>query len=56
MADWNPRTSAGPFVPAGSRGAAYDAGLRSYLLSVYNYMISGVLLTGVVAMVFATGG
>ena len=26
--------------------AARDAGLRSYMLSVYNYMASGVLLTG----------
>jgi FtsH-binding integral membrane protein len=30
-----------------------DAGLRSYMLSVYNYMASGVLLTGIVAMLFA---
>jgi FtsH-binding integral membrane protein len=33
--------------------AAFDAGLRSYMLSVYNYMASGVLLTGIVAMLFA---
>jgi FtsH-binding integral membrane protein len=33
--------------------AARDAGLRSYMLSVYNYMASGVLLTGIVAMLFA---
>ena len=31
--------------------AARDAGLRSYMLSVYNYMASGVLLTGIVALV-----
>ena len=30
--------------------AARDAGLRSYMLSVYNYMASGVLLTGIVAI------
>lgn len=36
--------------------AAYDAGLRSYMLSVYNYMMSGVLLTGLVALgTFYTG-
>ena len=29
--------------------ASYDAGLRAYMLKVYNYMASGVLLTGVVA-------
>jgi uncharacterized protein len=28
----------------------YDAGLRSYMLSIYNYMASGVLLTGIVAL------
>jgi len=33
--------------------AEFDAGLRSYMLKVYNYMASGVLLTGIVAMVFA---
>ena len=33
-----------------------DAGLRSYMLKVYNYMASGVLLTGIVAMVAAMGG
>lgn len=31
------------------RAAVYDEGLRSYLLSVYNYMASAVLLTGIVA-------
>ena len=36
--------------------AARDAGLRSYMLSVYNYMASGVLLTGIVAMLFASSG
>ena len=34
---------------AGREGVAFDAGLRSYMLSVYNYMASGVLLTGIVA-------
>jgi len=28
----------------------FDAGLRSYMLSIYNYMASGVLLTGIVAL------
>ena len=36
--------------------ASFDAGLRSYMLSVYNYMASGVLLTGIVALFFARGG
>jgi uncharacterized protein len=33
--------------------AAVDAGLRAHMLKVYNYMTSGVLLTGIVAMLFA---
>jgi len=33
--------------------AAYDAGLRSYMLSVYNYMASGLALTGIVAYIIA---
>ena len=36
--------------------AARDAGLRSYMLSDYNYMASGVLLTGIVALLFANSG
>ena len=54
MANWSdPRTSAVPRAATGARDAAFDAGLRSYMLSVYNYMASGVLLTGIVAMLFA---
>lgn len=58
MANWSdPRTGAAAFAPrAGARGAEYDAGLRSYMLSVYNYMTSGVLLTGIVALLFSWGG
>lgn len=58
MANWSdPRTvGAAPAVDVGARGAAIDAGLRSYMLSVYNYMSSGVLLTGIVALLFASSG
>jgi len=31
-------------------GAVADAGLRAHMLKVYNYMTSGVLLTGIVAL------
>ncbi|QNE33153.1 Bax inhibitor-1/YccA family protein [Sphingomonas sp. NBWT7] len=59
MANWSdPRPTASAFgasVP-GTRGSTYDAGLRKYMLSVYNYMASGVLLTGIVAMLFSSGG
>lgn len=40
----------------GIDAAAYDEGLRSYMLGVYNYMISGVLLTGMVAIAMAYTG
>lgn len=59
MANWSdPRPSAAPFgtTAAGTRDTVRDAGLRSYMLSVYNYMASGVLLTGIVALGFALSG
>jgi FtsH-binding integral membrane protein len=55
MANWSdPWTNGAATASVGTRPAAYDAGLRSYMLSVYNYMASGVLLTGIVAMLFAS--
>ena len=51
--NYDPRLAPGPARGpggAGLRAAAYDAGLRSYMLSVYNYMLSGVLLSGMVAL------
>ena len=59
MANWSdPRANAAPFgsTAAGVRDTATDAGLRSYMLSVYNYMTSGILLTGIVALGFALSG
>ena len=63
MANWsdprtNTRTGAAPFGYAqpGALASGFDAGLRAYMLSVYNYMASGVLLTGIVALVFAYSG
>ncbi|MGC4251144.1 MAG: Bax inhibitor-1/YccA family protein [Sphingobium sp.] len=58
MANWSdPRSDIAGFGGAtAARGEAFDASLRSYMLSVYNYMASGVLLTGVVAMLFASSG
>ncbi len=52
---FDPRTTTGvnPAVSVGVPRAARDAGLRSYMLQVYNYMASGVLLTGIVALLFA---
>ena len=58
MANWqDPPTTTGTSgvntATVGVPRAARDAGLRSYMLSVYNYMASGVLLTGIVALLFA---
>jgi len=65
MANWNdPQdTRTGFNTPFGTAGAVgvgraevVDQGLRRYMLSIYNYMTSGVLLTGVVALVTAYSG
>jgi FtsH-binding integral membrane protein len=56
MANLDPRTGFAPARSANAAGVAYDEGLRSYMLSIYNYMASGVLLTGGVALAFAESG
>ncbi|MFN2098565.1 Bax inhibitor-1/YccA family protein [Altererythrobacter sp. MF3-039] len=62
MANWNePRQSQTGFETAQSRGdlaggVSFDAGLRKHMLSIYNYMASGILLTGVIALVTASTG
>ena len=54
---FDPRTSrVDPAIAVGVPTVARDAGLRSYMLKVYNYMASGVLLTGIVAMLFYNSG
>ena len=60
MANWNdPQPGMGfggsPRVQ-GYGDAALDAGLRRYMLSIYNYMTSGVLLSGIVALLFVQSG
>ena len=62
MANWNEqertRQSFGSVPRAGGdvAGVTFDEGLRSYMLSIYNYMGSAVLLTGIVAIVAAFSG
>ena len=61
MADWDDRTrqSFGSVPRAGGDVASrttFDAGLRKYMLSIYNYMTSGILLTGIVALLTAQSG
>ena len=61
MANWNdPQPGSGfgasPIDGRTAGRVSYDVGLRKYLLSIYNMMASGVLLTGIVAMLFANSG
>ena len=68
MADWNDNraTRTGFGTSSNRAGPAYrgdvagrttfDAGLRRHMLSIYNYMASGVLLTGIVALLTARSG
>jgi FtsH-binding integral membrane protein len=63
MAIWNdPQPSQTGFGAASrmnagfSQQGALDAGLRKYMLSIYNYMTSGVILSGIVALGFAASG
>jgi uncharacterized protein len=65
MANWNdPQSNQTGFgrTPSlngdllGNKAGTFDAGLRKHMLSIYNYMASGVLLTGIVALLFASSG
>ncbi len=47
MSDYDRNVAARGFGAAGA--AAIDAGLRAYMIRIYNYMAAGVALTGVVA-------
>jgi FtsH-binding integral membrane protein len=50
MANWSdPQFGATPSSTTAT-GVAVDAGLRAHMLSVYNYMTSAILLTGIVAV------
>jgi len=42
--------------PAIGAAVDIDVGLRDYMLRIYNYMASGLALTGIVAYVFAQSG
>ncbi|TIX51383.1 Bax inhibitor-1/YccA family protein [Alteraurantiacibacter aquimixticola] len=59
MANWNDdqQTRQGFGVSPSQAGdiagrTTFDAGLRKHMLSIYNYMASGVLLTGIVSLLF----
>jgi FtsH-binding integral membrane protein len=50
---YSPDFRAYPRASAATTAAVLDAGLRAYMLRVYNWMASGLLLTGVVAYLIA---
>lgn len=58
MAEFDPRTTTTSFgsVPRAGGAVVFDEGLRKHMLSIYNYMTSGVLLTGIVALLTANSG
>ncbi len=66
MANWkDPRSPQTGFGAASGFGRSadqtgvntvFDEGLRAHMLSIYNYMCSGVLLTGIVALLTARSG
>lgn len=64
MAEWNDtrqqqRPGFGSVPRAGdavARQTTFDAGLRAHMLKIYNYMTSGVLLTGIVALLAYSSG
>ena len=49
----DPYSDRGQMTRAQAAAAEIDVGLRQYMLQVYNYMASGVALTGIVAYVVA---
>lgn len=50
---FTPRYGAYPQASAATNAAVIDAGLRAYMLRVYNWMASGLLLTGIVSYLIA---
>lgn len=61
MADWNDtrqdyRTAVGAAGAVAGNTTIYDEGLRKHMLSIYNYMSSGVLLSAAVAMIMYMQG
>lgn len=49
MNSWNPREQMSSNATTGAGAIEVDAGLRAYMLQVYNYMASALVLTGLVS-------
>jgi FtsH-binding integral membrane protein len=51
MSEYNRRATTSPFgQTAGRATVAIDEGLRAYMLHVYNYMVLGLVITGLAAL------
>jgi uncharacterized protein len=50
MSDWNRNTTTAPYATTTGQTVAVDAGLRAYMLRVYNYMVIGLAITGLAAL------
>ena len=51
--DYRPSMGAAGWGRPAASAADYDAGLRAYMLRIFNWMASGLLLTGIVAFAVA---
>lgn len=51
MSIWDKQEQMSSNTRVGTQAAEVDEGLRAYMLQVYNYMVSALILTGVVAFV-----
>ena len=51
--DFRPDLTRTPGAQSSAQAAVFDAGLRAYMLRVFNWMASGLLLTGIVAYAVA---
>ena len=47
--EFNKKGILGRAKAAAQESAVMDEGLRAYMLKVYNYMATGILLTGIIA-------
>ena len=49
--DFNKENILNKVKAAQKTSVVMDEGLRAYMLKVYNYMATGVLLTGIIALI-----
>ncbi len=50
MSDFNRNVTSAQYGTTAGQTVAVDAGLRAYMLHVYNYMVIGLAITGLAAL------